>query len=163
MTFITFTLFSTPTRLSYSHTHMHVSLFLQAVMSEQVDAAAQRSSPDSDWAPSRGSDQRRSTSSVGGQQVGYHTLQPIRSKRARGWVANMPRRTHCYFAQNRSKPERRDTRETVCSESWFIRPCSRQPLSWTLPHTCMHTDAPPTVTRPACAAGFTLALGLGTG
>ncbi|TNN89441.1 Centlein [Liparis tanakae] len=40
----------------------------RAVMSEQVDAAAQRSSPDSDRAPSRGSDQRRSTSSVGGQQ-----------------------------------------------------------------------------------------------
>ncbi|XP_049427351.1 centlein [Epinephelus fuscoguttatus] len=48
----------------------------KAVVSEQVDAAAQRSSPDSDWAPTRGSDprpedktlQRRSTTSVRGQQ-----------------------------------------------------------------------------------------------
>ncbi|XP_068583819.1 centlein [Cebidichthys violaceus] len=48
----------------------------KAVVSEQVEAAAQRSSPDSDWAPSRGSDprledktlQQRSTSSVRGQQ-----------------------------------------------------------------------------------------------
>ncbi|XP_042341286.1 centlein [Plectropomus leopardus] len=48
----------------------------KALMSEQVDAAAQRSNPDSDWAPTRGSDprpedktlQRRSTSSVRGQQ-----------------------------------------------------------------------------------------------
>ncbi|XP_054460828.1 centlein [Anoplopoma fimbria] len=48
----------------------------KAVVSEQVDAAAQRSSPDSDWAPTRGSDPRpeektlrqRSTSSVRGQQ-----------------------------------------------------------------------------------------------
>ncbi|XP_068445473.1 centlein [Clinocottus analis] len=48
----------------------------KAVVSEQVDAAAQRSSLGSDWAPSRGSDPRpddqtlhqRSTSSVRGQQ-----------------------------------------------------------------------------------------------
>ncbi|XP_031718880.1 centlein [Anarrhichthys ocellatus] len=48
----------------------------KAVVSEQVDAAAQRSSPGSDWAPIRGSDprpedktlQQRSTSSVRGQQ-----------------------------------------------------------------------------------------------
>ncbi|XP_059196302.1 centlein [Centropristis striata] len=48
----------------------------KAVVSEQVDAAAQRSSPDSDRAPTRGADprpedktrQRRSTSSVRGQQ-----------------------------------------------------------------------------------------------
>ncbi|XP_037328964.2 centlein [Pungitius pungitius] len=48
----------------------------KAAVSEQVDAAAQRSSPESDWAPGRGSDprpqdetlQRRSTGSVRGQQ-----------------------------------------------------------------------------------------------
>ncbi|KAM6941014.1 centlein [Lycodopsis pacificus] len=48
----------------------------KAVVLEQVDAAAQRSSPDSDWAPSRGSDprpedktlQQRSTRSVRGRQ-----------------------------------------------------------------------------------------------
>ncbi|XP_034748996.1 centlein isoform X2 [Etheostoma cragini] len=46
----------------------------KATVSEQVDAAAQRSSPDSDWAPTRGSDprpqdktlQQRSTSTVSG-------------------------------------------------------------------------------------------------
>ncbi|XP_028451152.1 centlein isoform X1 [Perca flavescens] len=48
----------------------------KAAVSEQVDAAAQRSSPDSDWAPTRGSDprpedktlQQRSTSTVRGQR-----------------------------------------------------------------------------------------------
>ncbi|KAK9540506.1 hypothetical protein VZT92_002954 [Zoarces viviparus] len=48
----------------------------KAVVSEQVDAAAPRSSPDSDWAPSRGADprpedktlQQRSARSVRGQQ-----------------------------------------------------------------------------------------------
>ncbi|XP_037619857.1 centlein [Sebastes umbrosus] len=48
----------------------------KAAVSEQVDAAAQRSSPGSDWAPTRGSDprpedktlQQRSSSSVRGQQ-----------------------------------------------------------------------------------------------
>ncbi|TKS68319.1 Centlein Centrosomal protein [Collichthys lucidus] len=63
------------------HTALHPSpnrqTNLKAAVSEQVDAAAQRSSPDSDWASTRDSDprpedktrKRRSTSSVRKQQV----------------------------------------------------------------------------------------------
>lgn len=133
--------------MSLSRWHLLVFLFFQAVVSEQADAAAQRSSPNSDQASTQGSDprpegrtrQRRSTSSVRRQQVDYHTLLPIMSKTARGAV--MPTLTHYQFAQIKDI-EGGYEGNGLLRIMWFIRPCLCQPLSWTPQHTHTHTQMP---------------------
>lgn len=103
--------FCTYSPITLKHT-CTVSLFLQAMVSEQVDGAAQMSNPDSDWACTRGSDprpenqtlQRSSTTSIRRQQVGLHALLPIMTKTACGRGANMPALSRYHFAQIRLKP-----------------------------------------------------------
>lgn len=122
------------------------SLFSQALASEQVDAVAQKSSPDQ--ASTRGSCPRpegstfhqRSASSIRRQQVGQNRLLVIMSKPTRGWAANIPSLIHYCFVQIRSKPQRRDIKETVFLESYDLSDPAPANLCPELPNT--HTQMP---------------------